>query len=251
ESQALNVLRKAINTIFEQKSSSLSFEHLYRNAYNLVLNKKSEALYRMVEEALTDNIKSIGANAVFDAEDEILLPRLIETWKTVRWTVKSVANVLMYLDRTYINERHSDNLLPVFLLGITVFKNVVFMYPRVRDRFRGLVLEAISRERNGEVVDHTLLNGAAQMLVDMEDGKLGLYEQEFEREFLKMSEQYFHGLALKFLSMTVPEFLRKVEETLADEEMRLGTYLAETTRPKLMKLFNLEMLEVHAKAVIE
>ena len=139
----------------------------------------------------------------------------------------------------------------MFLLGITVFKNVVFMYPRVRDRFRDLVLEAISRERNGEVVDHTLLNGAAQMLVDMEDGKLGLYEQEFEREFLKMSEQYFHGLALKFLSMTVPEFLRKVEETLADEEMRLGTYLAETTRPKLMKLFNLEMLEVHAKAVIE
>jgi hypothetical protein len=38
-------LRKAINEIYNQNASQLSYEELYRNAYNLVLHKHYELLY--------------------------------------------------------------------------------------------------------------------------------------------------------------------------------------------------------------
>jgi len=47
--QHWNTIRDAIVKIYAQKASSLSYEELYRTAYNLVLHKHGEMLY--------DNVK--------------------------------------------------------------------------------------------------------------------------------------------------------------------------------------------------
>ena len=46
-----DALRKAIAEIHNQNASSLSFEELYRNAYNLVLHKHGELLYNVRKHA--------------------------------------------------------------------------------------------------------------------------------------------------------------------------------------------------------
>ena len=45
-------LRRAIDEIHNKNASVLSFEELYRNAYNLVLHKHGELLYDGVRQAV-------------------------------------------------------------------------------------------------------------------------------------------------------------------------------------------------------
>ena len=52
-------LKEAIYEIFNSNASALSFEELYRNAYNLVLNKHGDMLYEGVRTEVTDHLKKV------------------------------------------------------------------------------------------------------------------------------------------------------------------------------------------------
>ena len=52
-------LKEAIYEIFNSNASALSFEELYRNAYNLVLNKHGDMLYEGVRAEVTEHLKKV------------------------------------------------------------------------------------------------------------------------------------------------------------------------------------------------
>lgn len=54
-------LARAIDEIHNQDASLLSFEELYRNAYNLVLHKHGEVLYSGVKSSVQKHLTSVGA----------------------------------------------------------------------------------------------------------------------------------------------------------------------------------------------
>lgn len=47
--QHWNTIKEAIHKIYKKEASSLSYEELYRTAYNLVLHKHGELLYNGVK----------------------------------------------------------------------------------------------------------------------------------------------------------------------------------------------------------
>ena len=49
-----NTLKDAIQKIYAQKASQLSYEELYRTAYNLVLHKHGEMLYDNVKKTTVE-----------------------------------------------------------------------------------------------------------------------------------------------------------------------------------------------------
>ena len=53
-------LQLAIHEIYNKNASTLSFEELYRNSYNLVLYKRGDMLY----DGVTDTIKQKAENSV-------------------------------------------------------------------------------------------------------------------------------------------------------------------------------------------
>ena len=73
-------LARAIDEIHQKNASSLSFEELYRNAYNLVLHKHGELLYKGVHDAVEDHLTK-GAEVVAAAPDERLLAALNVRWQ--------------------------------------------------------------------------------------------------------------------------------------------------------------------------
>ena len=73
------ILESAISEIHRHNASSLSFEELYRTAYNLVLHKHGERLYRGVQEILLTHIRELGAG-VAKAPNQTLLQELYSTW---------------------------------------------------------------------------------------------------------------------------------------------------------------------------
>ena len=58
--KVLESLQLAIHEIYNKNASTLSFEELYRNSYNLVLYKRGDMLY----DGVTDTIKQKAENSV-------------------------------------------------------------------------------------------------------------------------------------------------------------------------------------------
>ena len=52
--QHWNTIKEAIVKIYQKQASSLSYEELYRTAYNLVLHKHGELLYGGVKEVTVE-----------------------------------------------------------------------------------------------------------------------------------------------------------------------------------------------------
>ena len=83
------VLESAIKQIFAKEQSKLSYEVLYRNAYNMVLNKQGETLYtnvrRLVATHLTAQAEAIARCNAGDFMDE-----LQQQWKDFKLAITMV-----------------------------------------------------------------------------------------------------------------------------------------------------------------
>jgi len=150
-------LASAMDEIHNRNASTLSFEELYRNAYNLVLHKHGGLLYEGVQERLGMHLRRSGLTLVRLAREDsaassggkasaasLLLPggsggalmavvgsrdqyRLLEElascWKEHRITMVMVRDIFMYMDRTYVPQHRKR---PVYDLGLWLFRRVVW-----------------------------------------------------------------------------------------------------------------------------
>ena len=77
--QTWNILAKAIDEIYNRNASQLSFEELYRNAYNLVLHKHGTLLYEGVTEKINSHLNET-AERLSNVPSNSLLEELASTW---------------------------------------------------------------------------------------------------------------------------------------------------------------------------
>jgi cullin 3 len=50
--KSLNIIKNAIDIIYQEEASTLSFEELYRNSYTLSINKHGKKLYKEISESI-------------------------------------------------------------------------------------------------------------------------------------------------------------------------------------------------------
>jgi cullin 3 len=77
--QTWGALANAIDEIYNRNASQLSFEELYRNAYNLVLHKYGTLLYEGVTEKLHQHLTAT-AKRLEQVPDSSLLEEISCTW---------------------------------------------------------------------------------------------------------------------------------------------------------------------------
>ena len=53
-------------------------------------------------------------------------------------------------DRVYVQQNNVDN---VYNMGLIIFRDQVVRQPTIRDHMRATLLDMVSKERRGEVVD--------------------------------------------------------------------------------------------------
>lgn len=66
--KAWSILEHAIHEIYNHNASGLSFEELYRNAYNMVLHKFGDKLYSGLVTTMTSHLKEIS-KSIEDAQE--------------------------------------------------------------------------------------------------------------------------------------------------------------------------------------
>ena len=91
-------LHDAISEIHKQNASGLSFEELYRNAYNMVLHKFGDKLYQGLSDTITSHLKTV-AEQVASANDAEFLTELKDQWDKHKISSIMIRDILMYMAR--------------------------------------------------------------------------------------------------------------------------------------------------------
>lgn len=86
----------------------------------------------------------------------------------------------------------------VYNLGLILFRDNVARQPAIRNKIRETLLDLVNRERNGEKTDLMAVRSTCHMLVQLGVESLTVYQEDFEKEFLKQSSDFYKVLFFCF-----------------------------------------------------
>jgi len=238
-------LRDAIYEIFAHNASGLSFEELYRNAYNMVLHKHGDKLYDGLTATVREHLQRM-AEQVEAANDQEFLETLNRKWSDHKLSMIMIRDILMYMDRTYVAQNKK---VPVYELGLSLFRDDVVRALRIKERLLGQLLELVRKERDGEMINRRLIKMIVSMLVDL--GK-DVYAQDFERPFLEATAAFYkHESGEAIAQNSASDYMKRAERRLAEEDERVHQYLDSTSEPRLREVAERELIARHMKTLAE
>ncbi|XP_013775043.1 cullin-3-like [Limulus polyphemus] len=243
------LLKNAIQEIQKKNNSGLSFEELYRNAYTMVLHKHGERLYTGLREVVTEHLINKVREDVLAALHNNFLLTLNQAWNDHQTSMVMIRDILMYMDRVYVQQNNVDN---VYNLGLIIFRDQVVRYGCIRDHLRETLLDMVMRERRGEVVDRLAIKNACQMLMVLGIDSRCIYEEDFEKPFLAQSAEFYRMESQEFLAEnSASVYIKKVEQRINEEAERAKHYLDESTEEKIVQVVEKELITEHMKTIVE
>ncbi|CAB4393214.1 unnamed protein product [Rhizophagus irregularis] len=262
-------LAQAIREIHKKNASILSFEELYRNAYNMVLHKNGDKLYNGVREVITQHLEEVAVSQVVPAfplsgasssqtnpngaGGANFLKVLKTVWEDHTTCMLMIRDILMYMDRVYAK---TANVPLVYDLGLDLFRDTIVRsqnYP-IQNHLLEVLLQQIKLERENEIIDRTNVKASIDMLLELTDAstKDTVYATDFENKFLETSSEYYRVEGQMLVGeYDAPEYMKKVDKRLNEEEQRVRHYLSQTTEPKIRNIVEEELISKHLKTVIE
>ncbi|XP_054282232.1 cullin-3-like [Macrosteles quadrilineatus] len=244
-----SLLKNAIQEIQKKNNSGLSFEELYRNAYTMVLHKYGERLYTGLKEVVTQHLEMKVREDVLISLNNNFLQTLNHAWNDHQTSMVMIRDILMYMDRVYVQQNDVDN---VYNLGLIIFRDLVVRYGCIRDHLRDTLLGLVMRERRGEVVDRIAIKNASQMLMVLGINSRAVYEEDFERPFLHQSAEFYRMESQKFLGEnSASVYIKKVEARINEEAERAKHYLDESTEARIVEVVEEELIKKHMKTIVE
>jgi cullin 3 len=219
---------------------------LFRSGYQIVLHKHGELLYDGVKKTITDYIKGIREK-IMEHLDEVFLIELLAQWEKHRTAIGMIRDILMYMDRNYVPQNKK---VPVYDLGIKIFGQEVF-HQNTLVRIQRLLMDIIQKDRDGEnIADRFLLKNLCQMMIEI--SKKDIYLPFFEQKFLIDSREYFTKEAsLFFEKSTATDYLERVLLRLKQEKERANRCLDSGTKPKIVDVLKMTMIEAYKNRIIE
>ncbi|KAE8673236.1 Cullin-3 [Hibiscus syriacus] len=238
------ILEHAIHEIYNHNASGLSFEELYRNAYNMVLHKFGEKLYSGLVTTMTAHLKEIS-KSIEAAQGDLFLEELNRKWNDHNKALQMIRDILMYMDRTYIpNSRKT----PVHELGLNLWRDNIIHSGKIQSRLLSMLLSLVQRERTGEVIDRGLMRNIIKMLMDL--GSY-VYQEDFEKPFLEVSAEFYKVESQKFIECCdCGDYLKKAEIRLNEEIERVAHYLDIKSEAKITNVVEKEMIANHMTRLV-
>ena len=244
------VLSEAIDEIHNRNASQLSFEELYRSAYNLVIQKHGSFLYEGTKEKLTSHLRT-ASERLSQTPESTLLEEVAASYREHVTTMTMVRDILMYMDRTYVQQQRTR---PTYELGLHLYRVSVWGEEEVKNRVSELLLQSIASERAGYVLDdRSLIKANLTMLQQLgsADGS-NVYERDFEGSFLANTQEFYRNESSSFLAEnSASDYVLKAERRLEEEKLRAAALsLPPTTEGPLRQILEVELIQRHAKTLV-
>ncbi|PWA39388.1 cullin 3 [Artemisia annua] len=239
------ILEHAIHEIYNHNASGLSFEELYRNAYNMVLHKFGEKLYSGLVSTMTSHLKEI-ALSIEASQGALFLEELDRKWTEHNKALQMIRDILMYMDRTFIPSTHRT---PVHELGLNLWRDNIVHTVKIQVRLKDTLLELVQKERGGEVINRGLMRNIVKMLMDLGSS---VYQEDFEKPFLAVSADFYRGESQLFIeSCDCGNYLKKAEKRLNEEIERVAHYLDARSEVKITNVVEKEMIESQMTRLVQ
>ncbi|XP_014674354.1 PREDICTED: cullin-3-A-like [Priapulus caudatus] len=243
------LLKNAIQEIQKKNNSGLSFEELYRNAYTMVLHKHGERLYTGLRDVVNEHLVNKVKLDVMTSLNNNFLQTLNQAWNDHQTSMVMIRDILMYMDRVYVQQNNVDN---VYNLGLMIFRDQVLHYGQIKDRLQQTLLDMVMCERKGEVTDRGAVKNACQMLMVLGIDSRTVYEEDFERPFLQQSAEFFRLESQRFLGEnSASVYIKKVEARINEEAERAAHYLTKSTVDPIIRVVEQELICKHMKTIVE
>uniref|UniRef100_A0A6G1S2S2 Cullin-3 n=1 Tax=Aceria tosichella TaxID=561515 RepID=A0A6G1S2S2_9ACAR len=242
-------LKSAIQEIQKKNNGGLSFEELYRNAYTLVLHKKGDTLYEGVKEVIKEHLENKIRADVLNALNNQFLQVLNQVWFDHQTSMMMIRDILMYMDRIYVQQCSVDN---VYNVGLNLFRDHVINHPLIRDHLRSTLLTQVAMERHGELIEAHWIKNVCQMLVQLGIDKRTVYEEIFEQPFLEQSADFYRSESQRYLNENCAStYIREVEQRIEEESKRAQRYLDSGTEQKIVQVVERELITNHMTPIVE
>lgn len=177
-----------------------------------------------------------------------------------------IVRVLTFQDRVYCTDTGRASL---YTRGVQLFRDCVLksqsgpsdaVDPKLNTVLSVIVntmLDQIQMERDGDIIDKSMLKGCTQVLEGMYVGKAEideekLYHKCFEPRFLEESRKFYKQESERMLQDTdAGSYCRQTKKRLVEEQDRCRSSLSESTRPKIDQIVADELISHKIKELIE
>ncbi|KAH8795902.1 Cullin [Flagelloscypha sp. PMI_526] len=178
--------------------------------------------------------------------DEELVRFYIARWEYYTPRAKYLDSVFGYLNRDWVQRERNEGrkqVYPFYTLALVQWKNEFFMHVQgPQKKLTNAVLHLVERQRNGEFINQDLIKMVVYSFVslgidenDVSKECLDVYKEHFEEPFIQATELYYKKESADFLAMnSVSDYLKKAEERLCEEELRVELYLHPSTHQELV-----------------
>ncbi|CAN9500899.1 unnamed protein product [Ophioblennius macclurei] len=242
-------LKNAIQEIQRKNKNGLCFDELYENTYMMVRHNHGEKLYAGLREVITEHLIGSVREDILNSLNNNFLQTLNQAWHDHQTAMRMIRDILMYMDRVYVQQNNVDN---VYNLGLIIFREQVVHHGCIQYHLQQTLLGMIARERRGEVVDRGAIRNACQMLMGLGLGGRSAYEEDFEIPFLETSAEFFRMESQKLLSENCATvYIRKVEARINDEMERVVHCLDKSTGEHIVKMLERELISKHVQTLVE
>jgi cullin 1 len=162
----------------------------------------------------------------------------------VRWTNHQIMNKWLkkfftYLDRYYVKHHTLPTLTQA---GLKAFRTTIF--DETKQGITDAILNLINAEREGEIIDKSLVKAIVELYESMGIGSLDTYNTDLEVPMLEAAREFYAKKQQDWLaSDSTQDYLDMVEAALDKERMRVADYLNQSSEAKLIRVCEEELLE--------
>lgn len=219
------------------------------------MSKHGGFLYDKVSNQIQGHLLSLVKSKLAPLKGTDLLNTLRQIWNDHKLSMSMIRDILLYLDRAYVRNTKT---VAVFDMGMDLFRDNVLRNSDtpIRQRFQEAMFAEILRDRQGEIINKSLLKSMTVMLLDLGNDSLQsrktVYCVDFQDEFLRLSREYYKNESTACMrESNASMILERFEVMFAQEQERVNHYLLNSTLSHIMDVLKEELIEKNMNEIVK
>ncbi|KAF0720946.1 cullin-4B [Aphis craccivora] len=248
QEQELEKLCEAVIAIQTSTAIQYTMETLYQAVVNMCNYNLTGVLYNKLIELIETHVKKLFLNftEVTNEYDKIIfLKKINQQWSSHREQMLLICTIFLYLDRTYVLQ--NPNVSSIWDMNMKLFRHHIMLNSNIQNRTVDGLLLLIEKERQGDMVDKSLLKSLLEMLTDLK-----IYRDAFEGKFLQATERLYATEGWRLINeLEVSEYLYHVEKRLSEENERVIHYLDANTKWLLIYIVEKHLISKYVSTILQ
>eukprot|EP00429_Kryptoperidinium_foliaceum_P007466 CAMPEP_0176023990 /NCGR_PEP_ID=MMETSP0120_2-20121206/11714_1 /TAXON_ID=160619 /ORGANISM="Kryptoperidinium foliaceum, Strain CCMP 1326" /LENGTH=743 /DNA_ID=CAMNT_0017357161 /DNA_START=67 /DNA_END=2298 /DNA_ORIENTATION=- len=257
KAKAIDKLEDLLNGGLNSGQSGLfgprEYVQIYTTCYDMCTQRSpynwSRELYQRHGETIERYLTSTVLPALRDKTGQggtVLLTELNHRWTNHQIMNKWLKKFFTYLDRYYVKHHSLPTLSQA---GLRCFRTHV--YDEMKGDTTTSILGLINDEREGKIIDKSLVKNIVELYENMGMGSLDAYNADLEEALLASTREFYAKKREDWINDSTPDYLIKAEEALEEEKARVADYLNSSSEPKILRVVEEEILEKVENVLLE